>query len=184
MTESARVTSIEAIVAFESHLCTFQDEALQALLVIEQQARRALEWLEQDAPLYWRQQIRERYDDVARARTALQTCRMRKVGGRGPACIEEQQALRHAQLRLRKTEDMLQVVNRRAQMVRREIDEYRGRTMGFRNRLEGDIPRALALLGWTITALESYLEHSSASASVENEPGRRMPEAVSIPEHP
>jgi tetrahydromethanopterin S-methyltransferase subunit G len=178
MTESARVTSIDAIVSFESSLRTFQDEASQVLLVIEQQARRALEWLEQDAPVYWRQKIREAYDDVSRARTALQTCRMKKVGNSGPACLEEQQEFRKAQERLRKTEEMLQVVNRCAQRVRREIDEYRGRIMGFRNQLEGGIPRSLAMLGGTVAALESYFEHSVVDASLER--GDKEPAPVPL----
>lgn len=193
MSESARVTSVEAIVKFESGLRTFADESSQVLLLIEQQVQRALEWLEQDAPVHWRQQIRDRYDDVAQARTALQTCRMKKVGNSGPACLEEQQTLRKAQERLRKTEEMLLVVNRCAQKVRREVDEYRGRMMGFRNRLEGDIPRTLALLEWTISSLESYLEQSVAAPGLEKnglerndrlESGaeRRPPAAVSTRE--
>lgn len=182
MSDSARVTSIDAIVAFDSALRTFQDEASQVLLVIEQQARRALEWLEQDAPLYWRQKIRESYEEVSHARTALHTCRMKKVGNQGPACIEEQQALRKAQERLRKTEEMLQVVNRCAQRVRREIDEYRGRINGFRICLDSGIPRTLAMLGGTVSALESYLE-----LSVVNERRgvpERIPVTVSPPEKP
>lgn len=166
MAQSARVTSVEAIVAFEASLRTFQDEAAQVLAVIEQQSRRALEWLEQDAPVFWRQKIREAYDEVARTRSALQTCRMRKVGNRAPACIEEQQAFRKAQERLRRTEEMLHVVSRWAQKVRQEIDEYRGRIAGFRTAVDRDVPRTLALLGWTVSTLESYLERSIVDAEL------------------
>src|SRR5215831_18151435 len=98
---SARVTSIDAVVAFRAALRTFQDQATQALLSLDEQAQGALQWLEHDAPAYWRGQIRRCYDEVARTRTALETCRMRAVGDHRPACLEEQEAYRSAQRRLR-----------------------------------------------------------------------------------
>lgn len=157
MNESAHVTSVEAIVNFAAALRCFEDEASRGLLAIDQQANRALQWLEHEAPAYWREQIRRCFDDISRARTALETCRMRKVAGHEPACIEEEKAYRKAKQRLADAEEKAKLVQRWAIRLRREMDEYRGRIGNFRRSLEGDVPRAVALLERTLTSLEAYL---------------------------
>src|SRR5262249_54146905 len=69
-----------------------------------------------------------------------------------------------AQRRLRRAEEMIEVVRKWAQHVRREIDEYRGRTRGFRNCLELEVPRTAALLERTVGVLESYADHPVVEA--------------------
>ncbi|MBI3865108.1 MAG: hypothetical protein HY290_24810 [Planctomycetia bacterium] len=158
MSSSAHVTSIDAVGTFRTALRTFQDQAAHALVALEEQARRALQWLEHEAPLYWRGQIRNCYDEVARARTALETCRMRAVGDHRPACLEEQEALRHAQRWLREAEDKLEAVRHWTQKVREELDEYRGRMMRSRHCVENAVPKSLALLDRTLSTLDSYVD--------------------------
>jgi hypothetical protein len=158
VSNSAQVQSIDAVVSFRASLRTFQDEASRSLSALEEQAQGALQWLEHDAPAYWRQQIRRCYDDVARTRAALETCKMKKVGDQRPACIEEQEAYRQAQRKLREAEEKLEVVRRWRQRVAEEIDEYRGRVGRFRDAVEAGLPRSLALLDRTIKALDAYVD--------------------------
>ena len=158
MTSSAHVTSIDAVVSFRAALRTFQDQAAHALMALDEQALGALQWLEHDAPAYWRGQIRHCYDEVARTRTALETCRMRAAGDHRPACLEEQEAYRQAQRKLREAEDKLEVVRRWTQKVREELDEYRGRVMRFRESVEAGAAVARALLDRTISTLDSYVD--------------------------
>jgi hypothetical protein len=158
MTESAHVTSIDGIVRFTAALRTFDDDALRALVSIDEQALGALQWLEHDAPAYWRQEIRRCFDNVARARAALETCRSRSVAGNRPACLEEMEAYRAAQRKLRQAEEKIDVVRHWAQTVRQEIDDYRGRVMNLRRRLEDEVPRTVALLERTVSTLDSYVE--------------------------
>lgn len=170
MAESAHVTSIEAIAAFASALRNFEDEAARALMHIDQQAQAALQWLEHDVPQYWKQQIRRCYDEVARSRAALETCKMKTVAGNRPACLEEQQALRAAHARLHRAEEMIEVARRRAIKVRREYEDYRGRTSSFRLRLEGGVPKTLALLDRTVATLDTYLDRPPEERSVDSPP--------------
>ena len=158
MSNSAQVQSIDAVVSFRASLRTFQDQAAHALLALDEQAQGALQWLEDDAPAYWRQQVRTCYDEVGRTRAALETCKMKKVGDYRPACIEEQEALRQAQRKLREAEEKLEVVRRWRQRVVDELDEYRGRVMRFRETVESGLPRSLALLDRTINALDAYVD--------------------------
>jgi hypothetical protein len=158
VSDSAHVTSIDAIAAFAGALRTFDDDALRALVTIDEQAHGALQWLERDAPVYWRQQIRLCFDNVSRTRAALETCRARAVVGNRPACIEEIEAYRAAQRKLREAEAKIDVVRHWAEVVRHEIDEYRGRMMGLRSCLESEVPRTVALLERTVATLDSYAD--------------------------
>ena len=158
MSDSAHVTSIDAIAGFAAALRTFDDDALRALVTIDEQALGALQWLERDAPVYWRQQIRMCFDNVARTRSALETCRARSVAGNRPACLEEMEAYRAAQRKLREAEAKIDVVRHWVQVVRHEIDEYRGRVMGLRRSLENEVPRTVALLERTVSTLDSYAD--------------------------
>ena len=172
MTGSAHVTSIDAIAALGVALRNFEDQSTRALLSIDEQAQGALQWLEHDAPAYWRAQIRQRYDDVARTRTALETCRLRQVADNRPACLEEIAAHRTAQRRVREAEEKVEVVRRWAQQVREQTDEYRGRIMQLRLCLERDVPRTLALIDRTVATLDSYADRSPdpAAAATETTP--------------
>jgi chromosome segregation ATPase len=171
------VASVEAIVAFRASLRTFEADAAQAVLSLDEQARRALDWLDNEAPAYWRQEVRRCSDLVARRRSELETCRLRTVAGQRAACLEELEAYRAAQRKLRQAEEKIEVVRQWAQRVRRELDDYRGRTMGLRMALERDLPRTLALLDRTIATLDAYVEQPEreAPASAEHPPAPESP---------
>ena len=85
---------------------------------------------------------------------------MRTVAGHRPACQEQLDAYRAAQRRLRMAEEKLEITRQWAGRVRRELDEYRGRTMGLRMALERDVPRTLGLLERTVMSLDAYVEQT------------------------
>lgn len=160
--DPAHVTSIDAIAEFRGALRVFEADAAQAILTLDEQTRRALNWLDNEAPAYWRQEVRRCSDQLARTRSALETCRMRTVAGQRSACLEEIEAFRAAQRKLRAAEEQIDVVRQWAQRVRRELDDYRGRTMGLRMALERDVPKTLGLLERTISSLDAYAEAGKA----------------------
>lgn len=171
MADAAHVTSTEAVARFEAALRRFGDDAGSALLALDQQINRALEWFDHEAPAYWRQQIRKSFDDVARTRTALENCMLRTVAGDRPSCIEEEKAHRAAKRRLEVATQKPDDVRLWAIKVHREVDEYRGRIGRLRHCLEGHIPRTLALLERTRNSLEAYTERT---AEPESTPGPEM----------
>ena len=158
MNHSAQVNSIDGVIRFRAAFREFQDQAQHALVALDEQILRAQQWLEHDGPIFWKAQIRRCYDDVARTRASLETAKMRSVGDHRPACIEEQEAYRAAQRRLREAEEKIETLRRWAQRVREEFDDYRGRTRGFRDAVESGVPRSVALLDRTIRSLEAYVE--------------------------
>jgi hypothetical protein len=171
VTESAHVTSIDAIVSFRGGLRTFGEDALRALVSIDEQAKGMQQWLEGDAVAHWREQVRRCFDNIGRTRTALENCRRRAVAGNRPACQEELEAYRAAQRKLREAEEKIEVVRHWSQRVRQAIDEYRGRVMGLRRSLEGEVPRTLALLDRTVAALDSYAEQQENERTGNDGPG-------------
>jgi hypothetical protein len=164
--DSAHVTSVEAVAHFAAALRQFEDEASRVLLALDQQINRALHWLDDEQPAYWQAQIRRQFDEVARTRTAWENCLLREVAGDRPSCIEEEKAHRAAKRRLEFALAKPDVVRRWAIRVHREVDEYRGRVGRFRQVLDRDVPRTLALLERTQAALESYLaQHAPSEAA-------------------
>lgn len=125
---------------------------------LDEQTRRALDWLDNEAPAYWRQEIRRCSDLVACTRSELDTCKMRTVAGQRAACLEEIENFRAAQRKLRQAEEKIEVVRQWAQRVRRELDDYRGRTMGLRMALERDLPRTFGLMDRIISSLDAYTD--------------------------
>lgn len=155
---SAHVTSITAVREFKAALGQFADEASSALEAMSAQIHRALDWVEHEQPPYWQQQIRLAFDEVAETRTRLETCRMRTVAGERPACIEEKQAHRKAKERLEYCQQMVPKVKAWSVKFRHEADEYRGRMGGLAHMIDVELPRMIALIEQTATALEKYAD--------------------------
>lgn len=161
MSESAHVRSTDAIVRFKANVLNFEEEARRALITLDQQVTRALEVFDTELPRYWQQQIRKQYDEVARTRSALETCQMREVAGDRPSCIEEEKAFRLAKQRLQYALDKPDIVRRWAIQVHQEVDEFRARTGGLRRVIDADLPRLVGLLERTVSILDQYSERAA-----------------------
>ena len=71
MSQSANVTSIEAIKEFRSSLCRFGEDVQNALGVAEMEIRRALGWVLHEQPTYWQMRIKRRKQDLSDAQAEL-----------------------------------------------------------------------------------------------------------------
>jgi hypothetical protein len=162
MSEPADVRSIEAVRDWKAAMQSFQVSAREALLAIELAIRRAFDWLEEQRH-FWQQEIRRREEAVTQAKAELTRRKMLPIIGKHPDCTEQEKALRKAQQRLAEAEDKLEQCRRWATPLRRAVDEYEGPARKLAALLEGDLPRALAVLERKIRALESYVELQAAS---------------------
>src|SRR5438105_13737992 len=70
MSESARVTSIDALRDWKEALCVFKQDAAEALCANEMEIRRFFDWLDEQTK-YWQNEVRRREDLVVQARNAL-----------------------------------------------------------------------------------------------------------------
>ncbi len=153
---SARVTSIDALVAFRAAVVAFLERGPAALGSLRQETHRTMMWLEQEQPRYWQEELRRGYDRVASARTALDTCRMRTVAGHRSACIEEQVALRKAKARVEYCQQQVEVTRRWAIRAREEADEFLGKMAPLDRSFQQEVPNMVAILERMILAIEAY----------------------------
>ena len=180
---NANVQSLDALRDVRLALILFQERAVSALGSLRTKIDRTRGWLEQDRPLYWRDQERKAYDSVASTRVAFDLCRLRTVGGRHPECIEEKVAFQRAKARLEFCQHKVEVVRRVAVEVGQQSDDYRGRTGLLQRLLDEDIPNVLAMLSRMIGAIEAYaavgvLPDGSAPVQLSASASEPTPEAV------
>ena len=156
MSDSAHVTSVEAVAHFLAALRRFQDEAVAAADTLEQQTGRALMHFDQELPAAWQRQVRRGFDDIGEARARYETCRTRTVAGHRSACHEEKQDYEQAKRRLREAQEQVELVRQWGVRLHKEIDEYRGRSGRLKHFVEGDLHKTAALLERTLDSLEKY----------------------------
>ena len=158
MSDTAQLKSIEALRDFRMRLLEFQASATGALESIGQQVQRSSQWLEQDRPLFWKNEVLRGSDRVAEARVALAQCRLRRIDGEPPSCFDEQKALAAAKHRLAVAERKVVEVKRWRQEVAHEALEMAGRTGQLQDALQADIPKAVASLERIMASVQSYLD--------------------------
>lgn len=163
MSDPAKVTSVEAISKFYAAVRVFQDDAQGALLALDQQVAKTLAYYDYDLPHYWKGQVRKCYDEVSRARTAYETCRMRTVAGRRPLCHEEKEALALAERRVEFAQHQVEVAAKWSNRLHRVIDEFRAQSGRFQQILENDVEKTAMLLERTLNALDAYLSQQISS---------------------
>jgi len=152
----AHVVSIEALAAWKDSLGLFADEGRDALVAVEMEIRRAVDWLEEKTRL-WHAEVRKSEDLVVQAKAELTRRKMLPIVGKHPDCTEQEKALRRAQARLEAAELKLETCRRWAPRLRKAIEEYQGMARPLAGWLEHDLPRAAAVLEQRIAALERYV---------------------------
>ena len=160
----ANVLSIPALRDLKAGVLVFQQECQAGLDSAQMELHKIVAWIEQDRPAYWQGQTRRAFDNVAATRAALASCQMRTVGGHRPSCIEEKKAHAKAKLRLEHCHEQLKRVQRWSVKLQREVDEFRARMSAARRLVDQVLPKSLAMLDRSITALEDYAEVAPAVA--------------------
>ena len=165
MFDKAHVGSIATIGDFQASLANFADSSRQALITLDLEIRRAVDWVRVDRAQHWANEIRRGYEAVARAKDELHRCLTFKGTEHfTPSCIDEKKGLQKAQERLRYAEEKAEAVKRWSRALQHELNEYMGRLTQFHAVLDGDVPDALALLGRMQQILERYLTTTTPTA--------------------
>ena len=174
MSDIANVRSLDAVREFRVSVLKFADDAVSGVQILKQQSQRALEWIDQERPSFWRNETRKRFDDVAQARSHLASRQLISATDRRPACLEEKQALQIAKRKLDHAVGMKNVLHHWNVKIHRTADEYAIRVARLDRILNHDVPQLLALLERMITALESYatseIRSTQGTASGDDEP--------------
>lgn len=158
MARQARVISIDALTMMQAALARFERDLRAALDDLEMEVRRALEWIQHDAPQYWEHEVRVGWERVSEARVQLQQAMtMRRVAEHDPSCVEEKKALEKARRRLQLAQEKADAVRQWRHAVEKAVNDYlaaRGQMTGW---LEADLPQARTALKHMLAALETYV---------------------------
>lgn len=156
MSQSAKVSSLDALRALHAAMARFGPEAQEALGAAEWEIRRVFDQLH-DQHKHWLRQVEKRREDVNRARADLAHARAIRQGERS-GYVEQEIALNKALKRLREAEEKVVVVKRWLLHLPQAIHEYDGPAHRLAGLLDADFKQGLALLENKIAVLEAYMQ--------------------------
>ncbi len=158
MSSTANVTSVEALRGLRAALVKFGEEVEAALVALDLEGRRPVEWVEMDRARYWPQQGRKAADRLSEARLTLERCEVRISGEDTKYCYDERKLVEKAKRRLELTEEKTQATKRWKVEMRKHHEEFQVQIAKARQYLESDLPRAIAALDRKLEALGRYAE--------------------------
>jgi hypothetical protein len=182
---SANITSLDVLHRLRSALIEFNDECGETMIGLDMELRRGLQWLLDEQPKFWKSEERRLYDRVIQARQELSRARGMAMKGETPSCSEQKKALEIAVAQLRHAEDKSKITKHWGRVIEHEAHEFQGRANQFTSTLEGDLPKAIALLDRAIAAIEGYLRVTPgayASGSPKAASGSSSPSRPPSPE--
>jgi len=107
MSSQAEVHSIDALKDFRTALALYSEDTLSALGAVEAEVRRTSQWLQQERPHYWQEQIKRRREQVASAQAEVFRRRLQKTPDYSPSLSEPMEILRRAEASLQDAEKRL-----------------------------------------------------------------------------
>jgi len=162
MSDSANISSLDAVKQFASAVLRFQSEARVCLAAFETQLNRIMFWLERERPEFWKREIENCMREASDARVRLHQCRMRRIGDFRPSCIEEVKDVEKSKRDLHFAQKQIPTVKRWRIEALHEANEFHGRSAQLVQILEREIPRLLRLLNKSIERIETYAETRNA----------------------
>jgi hypothetical protein len=156
MSDVANVQSIQALADLRAALANFAALATKSLDECDLELRRAMQWVTQEQPLYWRREVQKSHDAVAFARNDLERAQAATFEGQRPTCLQQKKALEAAKAKLRRAEEKVELVRQAAAKIQKQSSEYASRMSQVKDLLTADVPVAMALLSRMVTALEGY----------------------------
>jgi len=167
MSSQAEVHSIDALREFRTALALYSEDSLAALGAADAEIRRTIQWLQQERPMYWQEQIKRRRERVASAKADLFRLKLQKTPEHHPSLAEPKERLRHAEASLQDAEKRLTAVRKWQPALNQAVLEYHGSVQRLKDLAATDVPRAVDLLGRIVEALESYLQvHPPAGGGI------------------
>ena len=156
MNQSANVTSIDAVRTFRAALVKFEENARDAVICLELEIRRAVDWIEVDRRRYWPTQVKQASEELAQARNALERCQLKYGSEEAPSCYGQKKDCERAKQRLRYCEDQVRKVKQWTQIIRQELTQFNAQMAQMTTCVDTDLPRAIVAISNMLNALERY----------------------------
>lgn len=160
--QAANLHSIEALRAFKEALQAFESSVQDALVSLELEARRPVEWIENDRSRYWPREERKAADGVIEARLGLERCEQTTSADTPRYCYDERKLLEKAKRRWRLTEEKVQAVKRWRQQIRKDVQEFQVQISKLKRFMETDFLGTIVSLERMSEALDRYVQRPAA----------------------
>jgi hypothetical protein len=138
-------------------LNTFAHDAREALTSFDTEVARTLDWLLEEMPQFWKNEIRRCEEALQEARIDLERCRNTPLPGGGtPSCMEQKKALDRAKAKLQYAHDKFDATRKWGAVASREASEYSGRSNQLGSVFDSELPKAILVLDRVMRSLEAY----------------------------
>jgi hypothetical protein len=161
MAEQARVTSVEAIEAFRSHLIVFLSKARPTLEEVSSELIRTRQWLQNDQRRFWEKELHSRQQKLERAQSELFSATVSMLD---QASSAQHMAVRRARDAVREAEDKLKALRKwdrelenRAEPLVKQVDQ-------LHHHLTTRMAKAVAHLAQVVRILEAYADAAPQAA--------------------
>jgi hypothetical protein len=172
MTGPAAVHSIELLQEWHAALCIFRTEAMESLSAIALEIQRTDAWLDEKLR-GWQREARDAEELVVRYKAELANRRFPDFSGRIPDCSLQEENLLKAERRLEYARDQIDIVHRWYTRMPKLVEEASSApSRHLANFLEGELPRALAVLTERIRSLEAYVNVQPQQVAAPKAPGK------------
>lgn len=161
MAEQVKVTSLDALEAFRASLILFLNRAHRSVDEVNDEVRRARQWVQHDQRLHWLAQAKRWKRTLDQAEQELISARL--SGLRDSTTMQEVAVLK-AKRALTEAEEKLRAIKIWSRDFDHYADPMRKRLESFRQFLDHDLPKGLAYLVQAQRILEAYAETAPPAA--------------------
>ncbi len=151
-----KVYRIDAIKLFRERLATFGEDAKNALISVDMDTRRTVDFILREQPMHWKAQLKKRHEVLQQAKAELFR---RKLAEINPGSLDDtmqREAVRKAEMRVQEAEQKLEKIKKWATPLQQAVEQYHGQSRALDDLVGPQLERALAQLAAMIDALEQY----------------------------
>lgn len=170
MSESAKVTSLEAIEAFRSRIIIYREKAGRVLDDVSGDVMRTRLWLQNDRTTFWEGQIRKRNKVLEMRQQELFSA---QLSGMLDASVVQKQAVQRARREVQAAQDKLHLVKSWSRQYEQRIEPHSKQVEKLRSNLIHDLGHAIAFLSEVTKTLADYAGMTpGAAVNKQPEPGQ------------
>lgn len=157
MAGPARVVAVEVFGEFRTALSVFRDDVADALVAVDLECQRILEWLKTEQLDFWKKQHRRFEEKLNEARGDLHRKKITAMDGNN-SFVDEKATIKKCQRAVEEADRKMTLCRKWAQAAGAAIEEYQASAQGLTGTLEIDLPKALNRLSTLMKAVDAYLE--------------------------
>ena len=155
MGTGAKVSSVEAIETFRTHLLLYLSKARPTVEEISAEVMRTRVWLESEQRMYWEGQVRKRAKVLEEAQGALFSAEMSNLR---EATVAERMSVNTAKRALEEAETKLRLIKKWNRDFSSQVEPLAKQMERLHTVLASELPGAIAHLGSIIKTLHAYAD--------------------------